>query len=57
MNDLERIGRIERRAWRRTGELAGELVRADSHDREEILAELDFERWIAECCGLCRGRP
>lgn len=57
MDDIERIARIERRAWRRTGELAGELARADSHDREGILAELGFERWVAECCGLCRGGP
>ena len=45
--------RIERRAWQRTGDLAGALVRADSQAREGILAQMQFERWIAECCGLC----
>ncbi len=59
MTDIEdtNIRRIERRAWRRTGELAGQLARAESHDKEEILVELDLERWVAECCGLCRDRP
>jgi len=57
MSDLEDmlIRRIEHRAWRRTGELAAQLARAESRDREGILVDLDLERWIAECCGLCRG--
>jgi len=44
---------IEERAWYRTGKLAGELVRAPSPEKEPILAELEFQRWLAESCGEC----
>ncbi len=55
MNDIKDVlmRRIAQRALRRTGVLAGQLARADSQAREGILAELQFERWVAECCGLC----
>jgi hypothetical protein len=47
----ERVVRvIEARARRRTGQLAGQLVRAAPVDREGILAELELERWLAEAC-------
>ena len=44
---------IEAKATRRTGRLASELVRAQSKDKELILAELEFQRWLADTCGDC----
>ena len=44
---------IEAKAARRTGRLASELVRARSRDKELILAELEFQRWLADTCGDC----
>lgn len=41
---------IEVKARLRTGQLASQLVRAASVDREEILAALQFERWLADNC-------
>ena len=47
----ERILRlIEAKARLRTGQLAGQLVRAASTDKEELLAALEFERWLADSC-------
>ena len=47
------LGRIEAKATRRTGRLASELVRARSRDKELILAEMEFQRWLADTCGDC----
>jgi len=47
------VQRIEERAWHRAGSLAGDLVRAASREKEPILAELEFERWLAESCAEC----
>ena len=44
---------IEARAVRRLGRLAGELVRARSEDKELMLAELEFQRFLAESCLDC----
>ena len=44
---------IEAKATRRTGRLASELVRARSKDKELILAELEYQRWLAETCADC----
>ena len=49
------IRRMRQRAFRRVGELAAELVEAPSGEKEAILAELEFERWLAESCQVCRG--
>ena len=38
------------RAQEETEYLAGEFARAASAEREEILAALEFERWLAESC-------
>ena len=46
---------IEAQARRETARMAGELARAPEGKREEILAALDVERWIAESCGVCAG--
>ena len=45
---------IEVRAARRLGRLAGALVRAESEDKEPILADLEFQRWLAESCLYCQ---
>ena len=45
---------IEARAARRLGRLAGQLVRAESEDKELILADLEFQRWLAESCLDCQ---
>lgn len=37
-------------ARQRVGKLAGELVRSPSQEREDILAEMEFQRWLAESC-------
>ena len=42
---------IEAKAARRTGRLASELVRARSRDKELVLAELEYQRWLADTCG------
>ena len=44
---------IEAKATRRTGRLASELVPARSKDKELILAELEYQRWLADACGDC----
>ena len=41
------------KASRRTAKLAGELVHTKSEDKETILAELEFQRWLAESSRLC----
>ena len=41
---------IEARARRRTAQLASQLLRAASSDKEEILAAFRFERWLADNC-------
>ena len=41
----------------RTAELAGELLRTRSQDKEPILAELQFQRWLAETCRVSQGGP
>ena len=45
---------IEARAARRLGRLAGKLVRAEPQDKELILADLEFQRWMAESCPDCQ---
>ncbi len=44
---------IEAKATRRTGRLTSELVRARSKDKELVLAELEYQRWLADTCGDC----
>jgi len=41
------------RARRRTAQLACHLIRADPDDKELVLAELEFQRWLAESCRDC----
>ena len=46
---------IKANAWQRVGRLAQQLVRAPSAQREVVLAEMEFERWLAETCEICLG--
>jgi hypothetical protein len=41
---------VETRARTRLGKLAGELARAPSEEKEDILAGIEFERWLADSC-------
>ena len=41
---------VRRRSEEEAACLAGEFARAASEDREAILAAMEFERWLAECC-------
>ena len=44
------LRRIQHRAEAEAGFLAGEFARAASEEKEAILAELEFEKWLAEAC-------
>jgi hypothetical protein len=44
---------IKYKAEQEAAQLAGEFARTASQDREEILAALEFEKWLAETCDLC----
>ncbi len=44
---------IEARARREAEYLAGEFARAASAEREDLLAALELERWLAEACLDC----
>ena len=48
------ILRMEARATQRIGELAAELVETPSEGKEAVLAELQYQRWLAESCQVCR---
>lgn len=53
MNINQRIAMIHADATRRVGRLASELVAAKSPDREAVLAEMEFCRWIGQACEDC----
>lgn len=44
---------IKVRADHRRGALAADLVDAAQDDKEAILAEMDFDAWLANACGDC----
>ena len=44
------LKRIQRQAQAKAEHLAGEFARAASEEKEAILAELEFEKWLAEAC-------
>lgn len=54
MEKEEDLRRIEADAQRELEYLAGEFVRAASAEREAILAEMEYHRWLVECCGETR---
>jgi len=39
---------IEQKARRRVADLSKEFARAKSEDKETILADMEFERWLAD---------
>ena len=41
---------IEAEARREVAHLAGEFARAASAEKEELLAALEYERWLADSC-------
>lgn len=47
------IEQIRQDAIRKTGELSKEFVNAKSEDKEEILANMELHRELAEMCGIC----
>ena len=44
---------IGQQAEQEARQLAGEFARAASEDREQILAQLQYEHWLAETCWQC----
>lgn len=44
---------IARKARRETAKLSGEFARTASEDKEEIMAEMDIKKWLAESCEFC----
>ena len=50
------LDRIRRRAEREAAYLAGEFARAASEEKEQLLAALEIERWLAESCRECLER-
>ena len=44
---------IGEQAEQEAAQLAGEFARAASEDREQILAQLQYEQWLAETCWEC----
>lgn len=53
-NPKDQIIRQLRQKYRkRLGELSVEFARAKSEDREQILAELEFQREMTDVCDLC----
>ena len=56
MDDLEDllISAVEERATRRIGKLAADLVCAESREKDLTLAEIEFQRFVAEACLSCR---
>lgn len=45
---------VENEAHHRRGVLAGELVRARPENKEAILAEIEFQHWLADSCSDCQ---
>ena len=48
---------IQRKAEQEAAFLAGEFARAASEEKEEILAAMEFEQWLAQSCQECLVRP
>ncbi len=49
----EQLMAVRERAYRRRGSLAADLVDAAQDDKEAILAEMDFDAWLANACDEC----
>jgi len=46
---------IQNNAGRKAANFAGQYVHSKPEEKEEILAGLDFERWLEQACQECRG--
>ena len=46
---------IQQDAARKVADFAGQLIRAKPEEKEQILAGLDFERWLEQTCQKCLG--
>lgn len=44
---------IQSNAGRKATDFARQFVRAAPEEKELILAALDFERWLQQCCQEC----
>ena len=54
----DRILRLIRdKAAREVGALAGQYLRVRPEEREAVQAGIDIERWLAEACQECLGKP
>ena len=49
----ELIKVIKYKAEQDAAELSGEFACAASEEKEEILAALEFEKWLVETCAVC----
>jgi len=47
------IQQIEQKSRKKLGELSLKFARAKSEKKEEILAEMEFERELADMCDIC----
>ena len=47
------LEQIRRKSQREAARLAGEFARAASEEKEELLAALLIEKWLAETCADC----
>lgn len=54
------LERIRRRSLAEAEMLAGEFARCAAEEKEDILAALEYEKWMAEACADAlrpNGRP
>lgn len=49
LNDIL-VATIAHRAEEEARHLAGEFLRAASEEKEQILAQLEYQKWLAETC-------
>ncbi len=47
------IRQIRQKSRKKLGELSIKFARAKSQDKEEILAEMEFERELTGMCDIC----
>ena len=53
MNKNKILAAIQRKSEQRIGQLAGEYTRSKPEEREVIMAGIQFERDLADCCQMC----
>ncbi|MFA6424671.1 MAG: hypothetical protein WCW64_00630 [Phycisphaerae bacterium] len=50
------IRNIGQKSRKKAAEFSSELVRAKPEDKEEILAAMEFEKWLADSCHESLGK-